>query len=212
MKKYLMILFVVLMLVGCAKTEPVLNADMKDWTVKDLLILKQNQLMELFAKLPCPTMREMQGEFRGDILDTGRFWFIKDICAHFALNSYFSRGKWLGKGFAKTTESEGYGYNSYLKFGKINHIYPMKTKIAKSVFDGKDEFELDYTVYKSTAGFVNMVDEVRKVNDNLYLGIGTWGYCKAQRRIPWFFALSGPRSNYAGVDKQHQESNRKFTR
>ena len=192
--------------------ELIINAGIQDWAIKDLLILNQDKLMQLFLKLPCPSMQDMQGEFRGDILDTGRFWLIKDICVHWALNSNFNCGRWLGKGFAKDSDSEGHGYNSYLRFGKISHIYPMKTKIAKSIFDGKDQFELDYTVFNSGSGLINMVDEVRKINDNLYLGIGTWGYFKWQRRIPWFFALSGPRGRYAGVDEPHKESNRKFTR
>jgi|SRR5271157_963074 len=194
------------------KIDSIINGDKKDWTVKDLIILKQDQLMELFSKLPCPSIQEMQGEFRGNLLNTGHFWPIKNICGHFALNSYFSKGKWLGKGFENISGTEGRGYNFYYRFGKVNHVYPMKTYIAKSIYDGKDEFELDYTVYNSMAGFVNMVDEVRKVNDNLYLGIGTWGYFRKQRRIPWFFALSGPRGRYAGIDKQHKMSNRNFTR
>lgn len=183
-----------------------------DWTIDDLRALGQAQLMELFRTLPCPTMQEMEGEFRGHLLDTGKFWFIKKPLGYFALNSFLNQGKWLGKGFACTSESEGHGYNSYRKFRKTKHVYPMKTRIAKSVYDGKECYELDYTTYHSGAGFVNMIDEVRKVNDDTYLGIGTWGYIKRQRRIPFFFALSGPRTSCAGVDKQHRERHRKFTR
>ena len=87
---------------------------------------------------------------------------------------------------------------------------PMKTCIAKSIYDGKDVFELDYTVYHSQAGFVNMIDEVRKVNGQLYLGIGNWGYFKKQRAVPFFFGLSGPREPYAGIDKQHRDRRRRF--
>jgi hypothetical protein len=111
-----------------------------------------------------------------------------------------------------TSESEGQGYNSYKRGGKVRHVFPMNTRIAKSILDGKDDFELDYTAYRSGAGFVNMIDEVRKVNDDLYLGIGFWGYFKRQRRVPFFFALSGPRGPYAGVDRQHRERQRRFER
>lgn len=183
-----------------------------DWTVEDLKALKQRELMELYLTLPCPTIQEMEGEFRGHILDTGKFWPIKKPLAYFALNSSLNQGRWLGKGFAMTSEGQGHGYNSYERFGKTRHVFPMNTKIGKSIYDGKDDFELDYTAYHSGAGFVNMIDEVRKVNDDLYLGIGTWGYLKRQRRIPFFFSLSGPRASYAGIDKQHKERHRKFTR
>lgn len=181
-----------------------------NWTIDDLKALKQDQLMKLYLTLPCPTMGEMEGEFRGYLLDTGNFWFIKKPLAHFALNSVFNQGKWLGKGFTTISEKEGQGYNSYERFGRIRHVFPMKTKIAKSIYDGKDVFELDYTVYHSGAGLVNMIDEVRKVNDELYLGIGNWGYFKRQRLIPNFFALAGPRGPYVGVDKPHRERRRTY--
>ncbi len=189
-----------------------LDAVMEDWTVEKLKGMKQAQLLELYHTLPCPTMQEMQGEFKGDLLDTGKFWFIKNILGHFALNSSLNQGRWLGKGFMMTSESEGQGYNSYERGGNVRHVYPMKTRIAKSILDGKDDFELDYTTYRSGAGSVNMIDEVRKVNGDLYLGIGFWGYFKRQRRIPFFFALSGPRGPYVGVDKPHRERQRRFER
>jgi hypothetical protein len=189
-----------------------LEGSLEGWTIDDLKALKQDRLMELFLTLLPPTMEEMEGEWRGYLLDTGRFWLIKRPVAHFALNSSLNQGRWLGKGFSMTSDSKGHGYNSYERFGKTRHVYPMRTRMAKSVFDGRDDFELDYTAYHSGAGFVNMIDEVRKVNDELYLGIGLWGYFRRQRRIPFFFALSGPRGPYTGIDRHHRERQRRFTR
>jgi len=186
--------------------------DLDGWTVEQLKALRQEELMELYLTLPCPTMREMEGEFKGHLLDTGKFWFIKKPLAYFALKSPLNKGRWLGKGFEAISENEGQGYNSYERFGRVRHVFPMKTRIAASVFDGKDCCELDYTAYRSGAGFINMIDEVRKVNDDLYLGIGTWGYFKRQRRIPFFFSLSGPRAPYVGVDRRHRERRRRFAR
>jgi hypothetical protein len=50
-----------------------------------------------------------------------------------------------------------------------------------------------------------MVDEVRKINDALFLGIGFWGFSGWQRRIPFFFALSGPPTEYIGTDRPPKE-------
>ena len=185
--------------------------NLEEWDINHLLAMKQDQLMALYLTLPCPTMREMEGEFRGHLLDTGRFWLIKKPLAHFALNSSLNQGKWLGKGFTSISDSEGRGYNSYRRSGKTRYVFPMNTRIAKSVFDGEDDFELDYTAYHSGAGFVNMIDEVRKVNDDLYLGMGLWGWFKRQRRTPFFFALTGPRTEYVGI-KPHRERQRRFSR
>jgi hypothetical protein len=183
-----------------------------DWTAKDLKALKQRELMDLYLTLPCPSMEEMTGEFRGDLLNQGSFWFIKNFAAYFALRAPLVNGKWQGKGFTTISDGAGHGYNHYLKLGKDKYILPMKTKIAASVFDGKDCFELDYTAYYSQAGIINMIDEVRRVNHDLYLGIGLWGYTKRQRKIPFFFSLSGPRRPFIGIDKQHRDRQRKFSR
>jgi len=185
---------------------------MKDWTVEDLKALKQQQLIELYKTLPCPTMEEMTGEFKGDLMDLGPFRVVKGFCAYFGLRAPLANGKWQGKGFTTISETEGHGYNHYKKFGKDKYVLPMKTRITKSVFDGKDNFELDYTAYWSQASRINMIDEVRKVNDNLYLGIGLWGYIRRQRMIPFFFSLSGPRVPFVGIDKPHRERHRKFSR
>jgi hypothetical protein len=201
------------MAVMTAEAKP--SGDLKDWTVADLKALKQQQLLDLYKTLPCPTMEEMNGEFKGDLLDLrGLLRPIKRLLAYFALKAPYVSGAWQGKGFAMTSDTEGNGYNHYKQFGKDKYIFPMKTKITKSVFDGKDNFELDYTAYtayKSQASLINMIDEVRKVNDDLYLGIGTWGWIRRFRMIPWFFSLSGPRAPYSGI-KPYKERNRKFSR
>ena len=179
--------------------------DHLDWTVENLLAMKQNQLRELYLALPAPSIREIQGEFRGTLLDTGPFRFLKNILAYFALVSPLINGKWLGKGFKAVSDTVGYGYNSYRKSGAIRHVMPMTTHMARSRLDGKEVFLMDYTTYRSRAEFVNMIDEVRKVNDNLFLCIGFWGYTRWQRHVPFFFALSGPPEEYVGTDMPHKE-------
>ena len=186
--------------------------DSSRWTADDLKALKQHQIMELYLRLPCPSMAEMTGEFRGDFVDQGPFQPVRQALAHLALRSVLVNGQWRGKGFTTTSADEGHGYNHYMKLGRDKYILPMKTKIAKSVFDGKDCFELDYTAYHSQAGLINMIDEVRKVHADLYLGIGLWGYTERQRMIPFFFSLSGPRLPLASLDKPHAQRSRTFSR
>jgi len=50
-----------------------------------------------------------------------------------------------------------------------------------------------------------MVDEVRQVGPDLYLGIGTWGFSDAQRRIPLPFVLRGPVAPYASDIGTHKK-------
>jgi hypothetical protein len=74
----------------------------------------------------------------------------------------------------------------------------MKTLIAPSRFDGRPAYQLVYRHFHSVCGSVRMVDEVRRVEPGVYLGIGTYGFTSAQRRISYPFLLQGPVAAYRG--------------
>ncbi|MFZ5562787.1 MAG: hypothetical protein ACOZBW_01960, partial [Thermodesulfobacteriota bacterium] len=81
---------------------------------------------------------------------------------------------------------------------RLARIMLNKTSMVTSVFDGRPSFQLRYrdfnTFFTST-----MTDEVRKVNDRLYLGIGrltvTFG-----KHNPMPFVLIGPPDPWKGPD------------
>lgn len=68
----------------------------------------------------------------------------------------------------------------------------MKTYIGKSVYDGKDVFSLRYRHFYSLAGIANMQDEVRKLNDDTYLGMGHWKLPPGIPMASVWFVLKGP--------------------
>ncbi len=175
---------------------------MTEWTVQKILGLKLVRVMELFKALPAPAFTEMHGEYRANLTDHGSL--LKNLQAQFVMQTSFFDGVWLCKSFEPLSETEGHGYNSFRKSGRIVRKYPMKTAIVSSRFDGKPVFQLDYTAYKSLLGFINMVDEIRKINDNLYLGVGTWGFTKKERMKPLPFTLSGPADQFVSTDKVHK--------
>ncbi|UCD85816.1 MAG: hypothetical protein JSU92_06370 [Deltaproteobacteria bacterium] len=171
-----------------------------EWTVEKLKALKVPEIMELFLTLTAPLFKEMNGEFEGSLLDHGN-----------ALSNFFSRtftssllinGRWLCKGFTPVSETEGHGYNSFMKFGKVIRKYRMKTCMAASRFDGKEVFQLYYPAYKNLIGKINSVDEIRKVRDGLYLAVGTIGFTEKQRMRPYPFVLSGPVGEFVGSDSE----------
>ncbi len=90
-------------------------------------------------------------------------------------------------------------------------MYPMKTNVARSRYDGRPCYQLDYTAFESLLGSINMVDELRRVNREFYLGIGTWGFTRAARMRPLPFCLNGPVREFVGVDKPHARRRAKFT-
>jgi hypothetical protein len=171
-----------------------------EWTVKKLKALSRGELMELFYTLSAPPFSEMDGEYKAEMLDHGTV--VKNTLVKLVLFDPFLFGHWLCKAFRPEGETSGHGYNSFRKFGQVTRKFRMKTEIVPSRYDGKDVFQLYYPAYSSIPGFINMVDEIRKIHDGLYLGIGTWGFSERQRMIPGPFCLSGPIDEFVGPDRE----------
>ncbi len=169
------------------------------YTVQKLQGMKLREVMKLFVTLPPPEFSEMNGEYNATIMDHGSFF--ANMASSLMIGTPLLEGMWLCKCFKPTSETEGWGYNSFRKSGRIIRKYPMATSITKSRYDGRDIFQLYYPGYQSTLGSINMVDEIRKVNDGLYLGVGTWGFSRKQRMTPLPFTLSGPPDPFMGTDK-----------
>ena len=162
--------------------------------MKDLTQMSTPQLLEVFRTLECPTMEEMDGEFLGQQLrQPGP---ISTLVSALFTNNPLLFGKWRSKSFRPTGPDSGRGYNTLRNFGRETIQGPMVTLIAPSRFDGKPAYQLVYRAFHSICGFVHMVDEVRRVDEGQYLGIGTVGFSSAQRRIPLPFKLNGPVASY----------------
>ena len=160
----------------------------------DLTQMSTPKLLQLFETLECPTMDEMDGEFRGQQLrQPGP---ISTLVSVLFTHNPLMFGKWQSKSFRPTAPDSGRGYNTLRNFGRETIQGPMVTLIAPSRFDDKPAYQLVYRAFHSVCGFVHMVDEVRRVDEGRYLGIGTVGFTDAQRRIPLPFMLSGPVAPY----------------
>jgi hypothetical protein len=163
-------------------------------TAAELEALTTYELLTLFHELDAPEVEEMHGDYDARLLSQpSRF-------AQFT--GYLSVGTplmpWRSKGFRPVTESRGRGYNSFAPLGRVIQRYPMATQLTPSRYDGRPAYTLIYAAYRSTCGAVNMVDEVRRLQDGLYLAIGTWGYTDRQRRTPLPFVLEHTGRPYLG--------------
>lgn len=179
-------------------SEAVLTDQESKFTVEVLKGMKVKEVMALFKTLPAPTFDDMQGEFDGFLLDHGDP--ITNFVSVLSISNPLTTGRWKGKAFTFADKVYGHGYNLFEKFGKTKRKIRMRTQIVESRFDGKPAFILDYTAYDSFLGKVNTVDEIRKLDDDLYLGVGTWGFTKKQRMKPFPFCLKGPLRSFVGVD------------
>ncbi|HPI93214.1 MAG TPA: hypothetical protein PLT09_09500 [Deltaproteobacteria bacterium] len=185
--------------------------------------LKRTQLMDLFHQLDAPAMSEMRGEYRAYLLDSG--YVINMFLAKLYL--HFTWGDWQHKAFEPLGDRNGHGYNTFITTQshlvenyfaatlmkivslvrslfrlnspqRLARIMLNKTSMVSSVFDGRPSFQLSYRDY-NTFYTNTMTDEVRRVNDTLYLGIGrltiTFG-----KYNPMPFMLVGPVNPWVGPD------------
>jgi len=203
--------------------EDYLGKPLKDYVYEDLMKLKRGQLMELFYQLDAPAMNEMQGEYRAALLDSG--YVINSFLAWFYL--YFTWGTWQHKAFEPLGERHGHGYNTFITTQstlyenyfvatlmkiasiirslfrlnspqRLARVMLNKTSMVSSVFDGKPSFQLSYRDY-NTFYTNTMTNEVRKVNDTLYLGIGRLTITLGKFN-PMPFVLMGPPDPWFGPD------------
>lgn len=169
----------------------------------DLLAMSLKELMALFSRSTAPTVKQTNGEFAARLLTQPSK--LAQIIGEVTVNNPLMPGRWLCKAFRPISGERGRGYNAFAHLGRTVQRYPMETLLAPSRYDGRPAYTLVYASFRSMCGAVNMVDEVRQVGPNLYLGIGTWGFTDAQRRIPLPFVLRGPMAPYAGDIGKHKK-------
>ncbi len=161
-------------------------------SVEQLEQLSTEELLKVFQTLPAPKISEMDGEFAARLLQQpstlARFFGQVSVANPLM--------PWLCKAFRPVDAESGRGYNTFKLLGRVVQRFPMQTVIAPSRYDGKPAYTLVYHIYHSMCGDIHMVDEVRKVADGVYLGIGTWGFTRGQRQVALPFLLEGPIAAY----------------
>lgn len=160
----------------------------------DVRHLTAPELLALFRTLEAPAITEMHGEYRATLLRQPNL--PATIAGRLIVGNPLA--PWLCKAFRPVTADSGRGYNTFSVARHVIQRYPMHTCIAPSRYDGKPAYQLIYRAYASACGDINMVDEVRRLAPGAYLGMGTWGFTDAQRRIALPFLLEGPVGDYRG--------------
>ena len=159
---------------------------MAELSRNNLTAMSRENLLFLFKELPSPALEEMNGEFAATLLDQGASW--ENLVAKLAVNL---PGKWRSKAFLPVSSKAGRGYNGFVFLGRDMRHFQMSTHVGPSKFTTGESYHLDYSAYNG--GYMGtMRDEVRKVAENLYLGIGRVGFTKWERRRLLPFLLEGP--------------------
>ena len=151
----------------------------------ELLRLSYRDALALFAELPAPTMAEMSGEYRAELLDQGPAVFT-----WIAMWAVHLKGRWLAKAFNPESSDAGRGYNVFVIGERVVRGTRMRTQVGPSQHDGRPAYQLDYSA-DNRGWMATMRDEVRRVAPGLYLGLGVVGYGRLMRR-PAPFLMEGP--------------------
>ncbi|MFF0490951.1 hypothetical protein ACFYTQ_18180 [Nocardia sp. NPDC004068] len=165
-----------------------------DDVAAELRRLDTSDLLARYLTLEAPAISEIDGEYRATLLAQPNLFAV--VTGKVAVANPL--GPWLCKGFRPVDDENGRGYNTFDELGRIRQRYPMRTLVAPSRYDGAPAYTLIYRAYLSACGAIHMVDEVRRAAPGVYLGMGTWGFTDAQRRVPRPFLLTGPVGPYRG--------------
>ena len=221
--------FVLLFLLALRRPNPymgqalgsIIPKDREEITPDDLLKLNRRQLAGVFHQLVSPEAREMKGEYRAMLLDSGNAF--NRFLETFSL--YHIWGTWTHKAFEPLGDRHGRGYNIFqtdlpcapenifhalalriahvLKLQKPTQVQTVRiirsaAHVGDSMFDNRTSFHIIYRDYNAFP-VSTMHDEVRKINDALYLGLGTLSVTGGRRNI-FPFVLMGPPKKWIGPD------------
>ncbi|MHA1985397.1 MAG: hypothetical protein ACW98D_02050 [Promethearchaeota archaeon] len=163
------------------------------WTVERLKKMSREELLELYKTLPSPDFEEMDGEFDGHTLDTGSE--MGNQMSEWVMNKT-AMGVWKGKAYTPSTSTTGEGYNRYVIDGKERHHLRFGTDMNVSLFDGKPTLRMRYGAFKNVSARNDLIDEVRKLDEGIYLCTGAALDAKGKRGPPTPFCLTGPIREY----------------
>ena len=166
---------------------------------EDVGELSKSDLMQLFHAADAPAFTKVRGEYKARLVSVGILSFVNDYYAHHLMGP----GHWEAKAFFPFEEDKGWGYNLFTvgkdADSRIVRTMKMDTSAGRSRFDEKDSFHLVYKAYNKGRNN-SMRDEVRRINDRLFIGLGyvSWSLGKWN---PSFFLLYGEADPWVGPDE-----------
>lgn len=165
------------------------------YSLEQILAMTRDEVLKLWGTLTAVSLEELQGHFMG-LVPNGGDPERQAQTAEFMYNENSERGHWCGKAYLKTGENQGEGYNRWrFPGGKIVRNGRFTTEVGPSLLDGKPSLLMYYGAYRAEAP--TFVDEIRKLDDCIYLGVGSV-LGEDGKRQPGHFALMGPTDEWVG--------------
>jgi hypothetical protein len=187
----------------------VISTKEKKWTRENIMELTGEEIFELWKQCPAAEMTELVGEFDGLVPNVGDEERQRRT-AEIMYNENSPTGYWLGKAYWPLSKTKGDGYNRYRRpGGRIERYMRFATEMGTSLIDGKPSLMMYYGAYHLRLlpeGMENtLTDEIRKLSDGIYLGMGTVKMPDGSRSEPGHFVLVGPVGEYSRADNPTEE-------
>jgi len=185
----------------------ILGVDSKLASFDDIEKLSRKDKMQLFYAAAVPDFKTLQGEYEARILSGGILGKSSAMFTHFVFPTGLltCSTRWVGKAFKSDSKNSGLGYNTFTKEKTEENISTLRIRRMKTSMgvsrvgkDGKKSFLVDYS-FDNTGTIKSMRDEIRQINDNLFIGAGYMGLGGGPIN-PAPFALIGPPKPWAGPD------------
>ncbi|MEQ8230241.1 MAG: hypothetical protein RLW61_10870 [Gammaproteobacteria bacterium] len=176
--------------------------------------MSREQALALFRTLPALGPQELRREYTGHVHDGGDLALRAKRRAFF-LDESSELGSRLGKSYLSDADGHGQGHNIWRRAKAVTcRNLRFRTEIAASAIDGRPSLMMYYGAYNSFCGDMDLIDEIRRIDDGVYLGVYTCtqtleGFSVVQpgnaRSAMELFALTGPTGLWVGVDDSELE-------
>jgi hypothetical protein len=182
----------------------------KKWTRENIMDLGLEEIIDLWKQCPAAEVTEMIGEFDGRVPVARDPEAQKKLDKSVLFDEEGVHGYWLGKAFWPLSKTTGDGYNRVRRpGGKIENYLRFATEMGTSLIDGKPSLMMYYGAYHNRLTPEDrendLVDEIRKLADGIYLGLGTRKKSDGSRTGPGHFVLFGPVGEYRRADSPTEE-------
>jgi hypothetical protein len=170
------------------------------WTIEKILSMSHDETMALWKTLPPVPLQELHGHYMGLVPNAGDPKRQAGM-ADYMYNEKSVRGYWLGKVYRQNGENAGEGYNVWrFPNGKIERNLRFSTHLGKSLIDDRTSLLMNYGAYSKST----LTDELRKVEDGVYIGAATTETRDGKRSSPDHFFLIGPIDEWVDIETAPQ--------
>lgn len=168
-----------------------------EWTLDRVMALSRDEIIALWEAAPAPDFTNFNGHYMGLVPNAGDPE-RRASTADGMFNEQSRNGYWLGKAYQPTTATAGEGYNRWrFPGGKVVRNLQFTTELGTSLIDGKPALMMYYGAYNAES---TLIDEIRQLSHDVFLGMGTREAEDGGRSQPGHFVLVGPTDEWVGVD------------